>query len=117
MILEVCKDCMEESDCYNFSCDIINKALNELSEYKNLEKQGLLIKLPCSYNDTLYWIAKGYVKEVCFKGIRCDKGYKPQIICRYIDTNLNAKESAITTVDNIGITLFLTKEEAENKLR
>ena len=37
------------------------------------------VKLPCAYNDTMYWIVRGHIREVWFKGIRCGKGYKQQI--------------------------------------
>ena len=85
--------------------------------WKDAEEQGLLLRLPCGYNESLYWIFKGYVKEVWFKGIRCDKGYKPQIIARFIDgSTLEAKEKPIAKLENIGKTLFFTKEEAEQAL-
>ena len=73
------------------------------------------VKLPCAYNDTMYWIVRGHIREVWFKDIRCDYGYKPQIICRYID-NLKTKETAICEVDQIGKTLFLTRDAAEKAL-
>lgn len=68
-------------------------------------------KLPFEPNQTLYWISKGYIKEVWFKGIRQDKGYKAQIICRYMD-NLSSKEEPICSIDSFGETLFDNKKEA-----
>lgn len=89
----------------------------KLGEYEDLEEQGLLLRLPCKCNDSLYWVFNGYVREVWFKGIRCDKGYKPQIIARFIDgSTLEAKENPIAKLENIGKTVFLTKEEAEAAL-
>ena len=111
-----CQGCIEKSNCYNHSCSHINEAIQKLKYYEDLVESGLLIKLPCDYNDTLYWIANGYIKEVWFKGIRCDKGYKPQIICRYLH-NLNTKEEPICAFENIGKTVFLTRDEAELKLK
>ena len=91
--------------------------LKKLAEYEDAEEQGLLLRLPCKYNDDLYWIINGYAQKVCFKGIKCDKGYKPQIIARYVDgSTLNLKETPIALLENIGRTVFLTKEEAEQKL-
>lgn len=89
----------------------------ELERYEELKFEERLVELPCSYNEPLFWVVNGYVKEVWFKGIRCDKGYKPQIIARFIDGNLNSKEEPITTVDNIGKTIFLTRAQAENHLK
>ena len=91
--------------------------LSKLAAYEDAEEQGLLLRLPCGYNENLYWIFGGYVKKCWFKGIRCDKGYKPQIIARFIDGNtLNAKEEPITNLENIGKTVFLTRAEAEKAL-
>lgn len=89
----------------------------ELERYEQLKYEERLVELPCSYNESLFWVVNGYIKEVWFKGIRCDKGYKPQIIARFIDGNLNSKEVPITTVDNIGETIFLTRTQAEIHLK
>jgi len=127
--------------CAKENCDFINKKVCEaLAAYEKLgltpaqiagvdnlyaakckevaELQRQLensVKLPCAYNDTMYWIVRGHIREVWFKDIRCDYGYKPQIICRYID-NLKTKETAICEVDQIGKTLFLTRDAAEKAL-
>jgi len=96
---------------------------NELGEYKKLEEKGLLLHLPCNFNDDLYWIEKGKVRKIIFKGIRCDKGFKPQIIGGYVDVYTTGDvdrfryvEKPITLLDNIGKTLFLSLEEAEVSL-
>lgn len=86
-----------------------------LKSYEDAEEQGLLLRLPCRYGDTMYWLIDGSIKEVWFKGIRCDKGYKPQIIARYM-VNLSAKEDPIAKLENLGKTVFLTREEAEQEL-
>ena len=96
----------------------LSDVINKCAEYEDLEEQGMLLRLPCGYNEELYWIANGYVQKVWFKGIRCDKGYKPQIIARYIDgSTLNPKETPITLLENIGKTVFFAKEEAEQALK
>ena len=106
---------MCDGEC--LTCDYEDKILEKLAEYEDLEEQGMLLRLPCKYNDNLYWVFDGYVREVWFKGIRCDKGYKPQIIARFIDgRTLKSKEEPITILENIGKTVFLTKEEAEQAL-
>jgi hypothetical protein len=73
-------------------------------------------KLPFEPNKSLYWIIGNSIKKVWFKGIRQDKGYKPQIICRY-EAGCSAKECAICNVDSFGITLFDSKEEAEKNMK
>ena len=73
-------------------------------------------KFPFEPNQKLFWISKGYVKEVAFKGIRQDKGYHPQIICVYMD-NMKGVERPICGVESFGITLFDNRYEAEQKLK
>lgn len=95
--------------------DEVMKVFDELISYRDDEEQGLLLRLPCDYNESLFWVVNGNIKEVWFKGIRCDKGYKPQIIARYLE-GLSSKEEPITKLENIGKTVFLTKEEAGKTL-
>ena len=85
----------------------------ELERYEQLKYEERLVELPCSYNEPLFWVVNGHIKEVWFKGIRCDNGYKPQIIARFVDENLNSKEEPITQVENIGKTIFLLRSQAE----
>ncbi len=92
------------------------KGIDKLGAYEDAEEKGLLLRLPCDYNESLFWVVRGHIKEVWFKGIRCDKGYKPQIIARYME-GLSSKEEPITKLENIGKTVFLTREEAEQALK
>ncbi len=124
-------DIEERNDIFNFTrkerAEFQSEVIEAIEEYKNvceeleryeqLKYEERLVELPCSYNEPLFWVVNGYIKEVWFKGIRCDKGYKPQIIARFIDGNLNSKEEPITTVDNIGKTIFLTRTQAEIHLK
>ena len=107
---------IDESSCKMRCCNKCDIYRKELQHYKDLAEKGLLVELPCNYNDKMFWIVKGRIKEVFFKGIRCDKGYKPQIIARYME-NLNMKEEPICNVENIGKTIFLTRSEAEQALK
>ena len=117
------RECMEALACYEDLGlkpaqirTVDNLYAAKCREVANLQKQlENSVKMPCAYNDTMYWIVRGHIREVWFKGIRCDYGYKPQIICRYID-NLKTKETAICEVDQIGKTLFLTRDAAEKAL-
>lgn len=120
-------DIEERNDIFNFTrkerAEFQSEVIEAIEEYKNvceeleryeqLKYEERLVELPCSYNEPLFWVVNGYVKEVWFKGIRCDKGYKPQIIARFVDENLNSKEEPITTVENIGKTIFLLRSQAE----
>lgn len=53
-----CRDCIEESNCYDQSCGHIEDAIHRLQEYEDLEEQGLLIKLPCRIGDNIFIIGK-----------------------------------------------------------
>lgn len=72
-------------------------------------------KFPFEPNQKLFWISKGYVQEVTFKGIRQDKGYYPQIICLYME-NLKGVERPICNIESFGETLFDNRYEAEKAL-
>lgn len=74
--------------------------LKELKQYKDLEEQGLLLRLPCKVGDTVYKIIN-----------QRDN---------YDDTVYQIVSSTIfelSMIDEIGETVFLTREEAEQKLK
>lgn len=78
------------------SIDMVIQALEKLEDYKNLEEQGRLIKLPCKVGTDIYYIL-GIPNET------------PCVI-----------ESCVfelSDIQKIGKTLFLTKSEAEAKLK
>lgn len=50
-----CEDVCRNNDNDCAKCHI-NKALEKLAYYEDLEEQGLLLKLPCKVEDTLYTI-------------------------------------------------------------
>ena len=82
-------------------------ALDKLATYEDAEEQGLLLKLPCKVGDTIYIVfynhTIGESEVVLFKMI--------------------AKGWAVKTNDwsylftDFGKTVFITKEEAEAKLK
>ena len=97
--------------------------LKELKSYKDLEEQGLLVRLPCKVGDTLW--------ELCL----CDDGnYKifPMIVKTISEYGTLRQVKKDITIWNIyaesdytymyksfadfGKTVFSTKEEAEKKL-
>ena len=86
--------------------------LKELREYKNLEKQGKLLKLPCKVGDIVYIVS---CRNVSVSAIK--------IISIKITKNGNLyKAKGISmcghkykfSEEHIGTTVFLKKEEAEN---
>ena len=84
--------------------------LKELREYKQLEEQGLLLRLPCKVGDTLYRLVPNLYREYVEIKIAQFVINKNGI---YFITDKGVSWSA----DKIGKTVFLTKSEAEQKLK
>lgn len=93
--------------------------LEELKSYKELEEQGLLMKLPVPLGTTVYTLStifdciydydcKSYQKWKC----------KEDIPCEYEKRSYHIKETEFGFVmaHSIGETVFLTRKEAEKKL-
>jgi len=102
---EELQDALEElKNVENYASD----AGMRLSEYRKLEEQGLLIKLPCKVGDTVYWISP-------FRsGINQGK-------IEFININKFGLDLAIMRQEGVLIrrgleTVFLTREEAEKAL-
>lgn len=80
--------------CY---CDEDNfRAIEKLNAYENLEEQGLLVRLPCKVGTEVYYILGIPDKMPC----TIDK-------CVF----------ELSDVHKIGESLFLTREEADKKLK
>lgn len=95
--------------CY----EMMDNCLHKLAEYEDLEEQGLMLRLPCKIGDIVYSVTRNFISEytICsiekynegfFFNWRCEKGI-------YINVR------GFTDYD-IGKTVFLTKEEAEQAL-
>ena len=82
---------------------LTDEDVDKWEEYKDLEEQGRLIKLPCKVGDKVYSVECNKIKEyivsdfdVCMKGIYAYQGY--------------------TFIGEMGFSVFATKEEAEKAL-
>ena len=100
----------------------ILKIFQRLKLYEDLEEQGLLLRLPFKVGDTIYVngiLGVGEAEE--YKVIRVD--YHSNLATKrsefYIEALLvSAPENSIGFYDKeIGKTVFLTKKEAEAKLK
>lgn len=97
--------------------------LEELKEYKQLEEQGLLLKLPCKIGDTVYVIDTIYECDNDYMDCimefpdvyQCERGFK----CEYEHEKLvvRPKSFDFKMLDNFNKTVFLIKEEAEKALK
>lgn len=106
---------MEEGYQCNHQCeaDIVCK----LADYEDAEEQGLLLKLPCKVGDTIYQpLRDGQINEYKIIGLVYDIvknewafEVATQIGLEWLKT--------VCYMECIGKTVFLTKEEAEQKLK
>ena len=124
------EDCPTCSICWNCDipprkCKYINDVLKKLADYEDLEEQGLLLRLPCKVGDTVYLINSRYTK--CTKEDQEFNEYSCQgcewLDCDshkeyYIHTNKSVSlEWIVRYSRDFGKTVFLTKSEAEQKLK
>ena len=96
--------------CGENSYDYKNLLIEKLGKYEDLEEQGRLIKLLCKVGDTLYRLVpnlyREYVEIKIAQFVINENGI-------YFITNKGVSWSA----GEIGKTVFLTKSEAEAKLK
>lgn len=126
---DVYKHCLRQIDRYSNHDNLfyqehklVKEVIEQLKEYQQLEEQGLLLKLPCKVGDVIY------VNGVL--GVGESEEYK--VIRVYYQSNTLMKRSefcveALLVSDprnsiefydkEIGKSIFLTKEEAEAKLK
>ena len=76
----------------------MQNVIRKLAEYEDAEEQGLLLRLPCRFGDTVWWIAPNCVGE-------------PSMV---LDTKFD--DSMINRLNWFGKVFFTTKEEAEQAL-
>lgn len=107
--------------CGENSYDYKNLLIERFGKYEDLEEQGRLVKLPCKVGDVVYRINVGAMKPVIslrvveyrFKIV--ENCIREKICCS--DDFLCKQPSLIYYAEDIGDKVFLTKEEAEEKLK
>ena len=85
--------------------DGVYAVLNKLGEWEDLEEQGRLIELPCKVGDAVWEI----------RGVRW-KGYDWKFPV-YDNASVTGIKFNLEMLPRIGKKAFLTKEEAEAKLK
>ena len=83
----------------------ISMWLEELKSYKDLEEQGLLVRLPCPIGTTVWDIFKKEIRETKVTSIEYNDN-KEYVLWAREDELLGTLNEAV----------FLTREEAEKKL-
>lgn len=111
----------ENSNPMNTACIKVAKDHEQLAEwlekskeYQQLEERGKLIKLPCKVGDTVYGMSMGKFISLTVNEISifCMKGEK------IINAKCQSSDEFRNYVEReFGKTVFLTKSEAEAKLK
>lgn len=113
-VMERLTDSNKEIPTLDDNAEYWLKVYFKLKDYEDLEEQGRLVKLPCKVEDTVYGISMGKIINLTVNEISifCMKGEKIiNVKCQSNDEFRNYVER------EFGKTVFLTKEEAEAKLK
>ena len=103
-------------DVYVHNHDYIS-ASYKLAHYEDLQEQGRLIELPCAVGDTVYLFSYDIIHPFIINGFEINK-YEVEFKGSYCggEKNLEHWESRLP-ISKICKTVFLTREEAEAKLK
>lgn len=95
----------------------VAKWLKELKQYKEAEEQGLLLKLPCKVGDKVWWLNGKFLMECEIVTFAVDEDGVSFAHIRYLyEKEHNRYYGHNLDIEKLGITWFLTKEEAEQAL-
>lgn len=98
-------------ELYLERCEEINRLNAKLAEYKKLEEEGVLLRLPCKVGDKVYNLIPRLKKANNFQEneVTTIKVYSDSVY-------IFLKNGLAKDTKQIGKTVFLTKEEAEQAL-
>lgn len=93
---------------------VVADCMKDYLKYRKLEEQGLLLKLPCKVGDKVYSVTRGFISKYIICSIqKYTEGFFFNWKC---EEGIYANTRGFTEFE-IGKTVFLTKEEAEQKLK
>ena len=131
---EIIEHCDRKTGMYEKACDVkyletvfmgnrikeywehkqVSEYLRKLKDYEDLDEQGRLIKLPCKVGDTVYAPTRDFISELRIAHISV---YENNTFFHWmLNTGIYPNLDGFS-VDKIGKTVFLTKSEAEVKLK
>jgi len=89
-----------------------------LAELEDLIEQGLLVKLPCKVGDTVYHISSKTIHAEVVTKVRCEitNGKIDLLNSRIFTLDIYDKDDNFYSFSKLGVSLFLTKAEAEARL-
>lgn len=102
------------------NCQTINDVIDKLAEYEDLEEQGRLIILPCKVGDKIFLDFAGFGEDIGEFTVKdfhldCFEDGETILFCDY-ESNDKTLSGQIDVME-FGKTVFLTKAEAEAKLK
>lgn len=116
---KLCEDICDDIECDCIKCEL-EKALEKLADYEDLEEQGLLVRLPVSIGTKVYMIASMFDCIYDYDNCKATQKWKCEedIQCEYERKSYYVKEIEFTSImkNSIGKSIFLTREEAEKRL-
>jgi hypothetical protein len=92
--------------------DTLTEILDRLAYYEDLSEQEMLIELPCKVGDTIYVVSPLYTFP--------KKYIHERKICGFLTINSNwyfETEVFSHRLDEFGVNVFLTRDDAELKLK
>ena len=110
---------------FNFTTDFVKRSidswsiaqcLQKLQEYENMEEQGLLVKLPFSKDTPVYHIENKEVVERKLEQVVVALWLR-ETTDKDLDGISFGRNAICVHMDDIGKTVFLTKEQAEEALK
>lgn len=99
-------------------CEEIDAVYRKLKDYEDAEEQGLLLRLPCKVGDVLYFAHHDRVisSEVFSAKYHAEAENHGVFIRERLTIDVEGISAEIDFCD-IGKTVFLTRKEAEAKLK
>lgn len=110
----------EKPNPHYSNCEEGYCAMEKLTDYEDAEEQGRLIKLPCKVGDKIFIDFAGFGKDIDKFTVKdfhldCFEDGETILFCDY-ESNDKTLSGQIC-VTEFGKTVFLTKAEAEAKLK
>ena len=120
---KLCKNICDDIEYDCSKCEL-EKALEKLAYYEDLEEQGLLVRLPCKVGTVVYRIeSRGWTKSsICGESFSEDCEYCEEKNCdshlkyEIYSQEMISQDWIFGNRNGFGRTIFLTREEAEKKL-
>lgn len=111
-----CKDCLHVDVCYlieHYGADIDEEYADK--DCENFKDRSRFVEIPCRVGDTVYvmnslWVSEYTIEEIAYDGIFW------RFYCKNDDYAIECR-SFMFFNERIGKTVFLTRAEAEAKLK